>query len=136
MPRSRGVSSNRAVLERLKDGARSVRRDTHALYLAAHDPRVPWYVKAFAIAVAVYALSPIDLIPDFIPVLGLLDEAILLPLALLLAVRLIPADIMAEHRAAASVAIERPSSKAGAIVVGVIWLILAAFAGMLVYRWM
>jgi uncharacterized membrane protein YkvA (DUF1232 family) len=122
------------MLGRLKDWARSVRRDTHALYLAAYDPRMPWYVKAFAIGVAVYALSPVDLIPDFIPVLGLLDEAILLPLALLLAVRLIPADIMAEHRAAATAAITRPASKGGAVIVVAIWLILAGLCGMLVYR--
>lgn len=123
------------MLERLKDWARQVRRDTYALYLAANDHRVPWYVKALANAVAVYALSPIDLIPDFIPVLGLLDEAILLPLALLLVVRLVPAEVMAEHRAAASIAIEQPSSKTGAIVVGVIWLLLAVLTGWLLYRW-
>jgi uncharacterized membrane protein YkvA (DUF1232 family) len=69
--------------------------------LAARDPRVPWYAKLFAAAIAAYALSPIDLIPDFIPVLGYLDEVILLPLAIMLAIRMIPADVMVEHRAAA-----------------------------------
>jgi uncharacterized membrane protein YkvA (DUF1232 family) len=122
------------MLARLKDWARSIRRDTHALYLAAYDPRVPWYVKAFAIGVAVYALSPIDLIPDFIPVLGLLDEAILLPLALLLAVRLIPANVMAEHRTAAAAAVARPACQGGAVVVAAMWLILAGLCGMFVYR--
>lgn len=122
------------MLARLRAWALSIRRDTHALYLAAFDSRVPWYVKAFAIAVAVYAVSPIDLIPDFIPVLGLLDEAIILPLAMLLAVRLIPADIMVEHRAAASIAIERPASRAGAVVIVAIWLALAAAMGLAVYR--
>ena len=82
--------------------ARSVRQDVHALYLAARDPRVPWYVKAIAIGVVAYALSPIDLIPDFIPVLGLLDDAILVPLAIKAMVRLIPPEIMDEHRAAAA----------------------------------
>ncbi len=103
----------------------SIKRDVHALYLAAHDPRVPWYVKAIAIAVAVYALSPIDLIPDFIPVLGLLDEAILVPLAIKAMVRLIPPAIMDEHRAAAAAA-QRRSSSAGAAIVVAIWIAAAA----------
>jgi len=121
---------------RLTAWAQGIRRDTHALYLAVHDPRVPWYVKAFALGVAVYALSPIDLIPDFIPVLGLLDEAILLPLALLLAVRLIPADVMAEHRAAAAAAMARPVIRAGAALVIAAWVMLAALAAWLAWRWL
>jgi uncharacterized membrane protein YkvA (DUF1232 family) len=91
--------------------ARSIRRDAHALYLACRDPRVPWHVKALAVAIATYALSPIDLIPDFIPVLGYLDELILLPLGIALVVKLIPPDIMAQHRAAAAAAQERPVSR-------------------------
>ena len=83
---------------RLKEWARAIKRDVHALYLAGRDPRVPWYVKALAIAVAAYALSPIDLIPDFIPVLGYLDDLVLIPLGILLVVWLIPPGIMAEHR--------------------------------------
>ena len=78
--------------------ARTLTRDVHALYLAGRDPRVPWYAKALAIAVAGYALSPIDLIPDFIPLLGYLDDLILVPAGILLVIRLIPPDIMAEHR--------------------------------------
>ncbi|MBM3538259.1 MAG: DUF1232 domain-containing protein [Alphaproteobacteria bacterium] len=113
------------VVARLRLWAGSIRRDVHALYLAAHDPRVPWYVKAIAIVVAVYALSPIDLIPDFIPVLGLLDEAILLPLAIKAMVYLIPPEIMAEHRATA-VAAERRSSRAGAAIVIGLWVAFAA----------
>ena len=85
------------MLRRIKEWT-----DVHALWLAAHDPRTPWYAKVFALAIAAYALSPIDLIPDFIPVLGYLDDVILLPLAILLAVRLVPPDLMAEHRAAAA----------------------------------
>ena len=88
--------------ERLRVWARGITRDVHALYLAARDPRVPWYAKAAAIAVAAYALSPIDLIPDFIPVLGYLDDLIIVPLGILLAVRLVPEDLMAEFRASAS----------------------------------
>ena len=86
----------------------------HALYLAARDPRVPWYAKAVALAVAAYAFSPIDLIPDFIPVIGYLDDLIIVPLGILLAVRLIPADVLAEHRSAASEAAERPTSRTAA----------------------
>src|SRR6188508_624785 len=95
---------------RLKGWARSVRRDAHAVYLAARDPRTPWYAKALAVCVAGYALSPIDLIPDFIPVLGYLDDAIIVPLGILAVVKLIPADVMADNRAAAAVAAERPAS--------------------------
>src|SRR6476469_7633310 len=95
----------------LKDWARAIKRDVHAIYLASRDPRVPWYAKALALAVAGYALSPIDLIPDFIPVLGLLDDAILVPLCILLVIRLIPPDVMAEHRMLAAAAADRPVSR-------------------------
>ncbi len=111
--------------KRLLRWARAIKQDVHALYLAAHDPRVPWYVKAIAVVVALYALSPIDLIPDFIPVLGLLDEAILLPLAIKLMVRLIPPEIMAEHRATAAASHHR-TSRAGAAIVIMIWIGAAA----------
>src|SRR3954452_20245450 len=96
------------MLRQIKDWARAIRRDVHALWLAARDPRTPWYAKAFALAIAAYALSPIDLIPDFIPVIGYLDEMILLPLAIMLATRLVPPDLMAEHRAAATRAQGKP----------------------------
>ena len=110
---------------RLKDWARAVRRDVHALWLAARDPRTPWYARAFALAIAAYALSPIDLIPDFVPVLGYLDEVILLPPAILLAVRLLPPELMAEHRAAAARAAAKPVSRAGAAVIVGLWLAAA-----------
>jgi uncharacterized membrane protein YkvA (DUF1232 family) len=122
-------------MTRLRDWARAIKRDVHAVYLASRDPRVPWYAKALGVCIAAYALSPIDLIPDFIPVLGYLDDAILLPLGILLVVRMIPPDVMAEHRAAAASAAERPQSVAGAIFVVAIWLALTAVAGWLVYRW-
>src|SRR5690242_21901693 len=82
--------------------ARSIKRDAHALYLAAGDPRVPWYAKAVAVSVAAYALSPIDLIPDFVPVLGYLDDVVIVPVGILLAVRLVPPDLMTEFRTAAT----------------------------------
>ena len=111
--------------KRIKDWARAIRRDVHALWLAGRDPRVPWYAKAFALLIAAYALSPIDLIPDFVPVLGYLDEVILLPPAILLAVRLVPPELMAEHRAAAALAERRPVSRAGAAMVVGLWLLVA-----------
>ena len=117
------------VIARLLLWAGAIRQDVHALYLAARDPRVPWYVKAIAVAVAAYALSPIDLIPDFIPVLGLLDEAILVPLAIKAMVRLTPPEIMAEHRAAAA-ARQHGASRAGAAIVVALW---AAGAALLVW---
>ena len=83
-----------------------------ALWLAARDPRVPWYAKAVAGAVAAYALSPVDLIPDFIPVLGYMDELVILPLGIMLAVRLVPTALMAEFRAEAMRATSRPAAPA------------------------
>lgn len=117
---------------RLREWARRIKQDVHALYLASIDPRVPWYAKLLAIAVTGYALSPIDLIPDFIPVLGYLDDVIIVPLGILLAVRLVPPDIMAEHRATA--AQERPVSRTAGIVIGGIWLAAAGISGWLAYR--
>ena len=123
-----GAVTTRTFTQRLRDWARGIKRDVTALYFAARDPRVPWYAKAVALAVAAYALSPIDLIPDFIPVLGYLDDVIIVPLGILLAVRLIPADILAEHRAAASEAGQRPTSRAAAAVIIAIWIGLALVA--------
>jgi uncharacterized membrane protein YkvA (DUF1232 family) len=105
----------------LRFWARLVLRDGLALYIAARDPRTPWFAKLLALLVAAYALSPIDLIPDAIPVLGFLDELILLPIAIALIARLIPAEIMAESRAAAQAMVEKPRSKAGAAIIIGIW---------------
>jgi uncharacterized membrane protein YkvA (DUF1232 family) len=119
--------------DRLKDWAQTIKRDVHALYLASRDPRVPWYAKALAVGVAAYALSPIDLIPDFIPVLGYLDDVIILPLGILLVVRMIPPEIMAEHRALVLAASERPVSRMAAAVIALIWALSIALAGWLAY---
>jgi uncharacterized membrane protein YkvA (DUF1232 family) len=113
------------MLERTKQWARNIKRDVLALWIAARDPRVPWTVKALAMAIAAYALSPIDLIPDFIPVLGYLDELILLPLAILLVVKLIPAPLMAEFRAEAERRASRPRSTSAAAVIVALWLTAA-----------
>jgi uncharacterized membrane protein YkvA (DUF1232 family) len=115
--------------EQIRAWAHRIRRDVHALYLAALDPRVPWYAKAVAIVVTAYALSPIDLIPDFIPVLGYLDDLVIVPLGILLAVKLIPAAIMAEHRAAAvRLDRERRLGNVGAGIVVALWLLGLAMA--------
>jgi uncharacterized membrane protein YkvA (DUF1232 family) len=119
---------------RLREWARAIRLDVHAVYLASRDPRVPWYAKAVALCVAAYALSPIDLIPDFIPVLGYLDDLILLPLGIMLVISLVPPGIMAEHRTTAAMAQMQPRSVAGAIFVVAVWLAITAFAGWLAYR--
>jgi uncharacterized membrane protein YkvA (DUF1232 family) len=122
------------MFKRAKQWARAVKRDVHALYLAGRDPRVPWYAKALALLVAGYALSPIDLIPDFVPVVGYLDDVILVPLGIVLVVKLIPPGIMAEHRALAAAAQDRPVSRVAAVIIAVIWLACAALAGWLCYR--
>jgi uncharacterized membrane protein YkvA (DUF1232 family) len=115
------------VLARLKDWAKLLRRDVVALWLAARDPRVPFWIKMLAALVAAYALSPIDLIPDFIPVLGYLDEIILLPLAILGLVKLIDPAIMAEHRAAALKIAEKPASRSGGLLIVLIWIATAGW---------
>lgn len=97
-----------------------------ALWIAARDPRTPWYAKALAASVAAYALSPIDLIPDFVPVLGYLDDIVIVPLGILLAVRLVPGELMAEFRAEAERRVERPRSIAGALGIVALWLAAAA----------
>lgn len=109
-------------LQQAKTWARSIKRDIVALWIAARDQRVPWYAKLAAGCVAAYALSPIDLIPDFIPVLGYLDDIILVPLGIMLAVRLIPAALMAEFRATAAARVSRPMSRIAAAVVILVWL--------------
>jgi uncharacterized membrane protein YkvA (DUF1232 family) len=116
---------SRGLFDRVRAWAGLVRRDVVALFHAARDPRVPWYAKAVAAAVAAYALSPIDLIPDFVPVLGYLDDLVIVPLGIYVAVRLIPPEIMAEHRRA--VVGEAPASRAGAIGIIVVWIAGAAF---------
>jgi uncharacterized membrane protein YkvA (DUF1232 family) len=106
--------------------AANARRDVVALWIAARDPRVPWYAKAVAAAVVAYALSPIDLVPDFVPVLGYLDDLIIVPVGIVLAIRLIPDDLVAEFRAEAARR-ERPTSRAGIALVLAIWAAAAGF---------
>lgn len=122
------------MLARLKQWAKTIKRDAHALYLASRDPRVPWYAKALAVFIAAYALSPIDFIPDFIPVLGFLDDALLLPLGIWLALKFIPPEIMAEHRGTAEASANAPVSRSAAIVIVTLWVIAIAAAAWIGYR--
>ena len=120
-------------MSRAKTWAGALRRDAHAIYLASRDPRLPWTVKLLAIAVAGYALSPIDLIPDFIPVLGVLDDLIIVPLGIWLVIALIPEDLMREYRAMASAAAQPAVSKAAAIIIVAVWISGAALLGWMTF---
>ena len=104
---------------------KNLRIEAHAAWLAARDPRCPWHARALGLVIAAYALSPIDLIPDFIPVLGLLDDAILIPAGLWLFTRMLPEGLLDEHRAAAAAAAERPGSAWGAAIVVAVWILTA-----------
>ena len=114
---------------RLADWAHALKRESLALYYAARDPRTPWYAKIIAGAIVAYALSPIDLIPDFIPVLGYLDELLLLPLGIWLALRLVPATVLADARRRAETTLERPTSRVAAVVIVLIWITGAIVLG-------
>ncbi len=107
-----------------------LQREVYALYLAYRDPRTPWYGKAFAALVVAYAFSPIDLIPDPIPILGYLDDLVLVPLGVVIALRLIPAEVMSDSRARAEELLRagKPVSWVGALIIGAIWIGLAGLA--------
>lgn len=118
------------ILDAWKRRARALQAETYALYLAYRDPRTPWYAKAFAALVVGYAFSPVDLIPDFVPLLGYVDDLVLVPVGVALALKLIPAPVMAEARLRAQEALQegRPVSRTAAAVIVLIWLGLAAAA--------
>lgn len=124
------------LLANLRQRARALKAETLALSLAARDPRVPWYAKLLAVAVVAYALSPIDVIPDFVPVLGYLDDLLIVPLGIALVLRLVPPKVLEEcrARARAELAVGRGVGWAGAAVIVVLWLLSALFAGWLAYR--
>jgi uncharacterized membrane protein YkvA (DUF1232 family) len=124
------------MLARWKDRARKLKREVYALYLAYRDPRVPRHARIFAGCVVIYALSPLDLIPDFIPVVGYLDDLVLVPLGIALALRMIPADVMADCRVEAQRLIEqgKPVSRVGAALMIGIWLLTAALIVWLIVR--
>ena len=118
------------MISKLKDRARQLKAEVFALYLAGRHRKTPWYAKLLIVAIVAYALSPIDLIPDFIPVLGLLDEIILLPLGIALVLKMVPVDVMSECRARA-LAQPPNGSRAGRIAAAFIvllWFTLAVLA--------
>jgi uncharacterized membrane protein YkvA (DUF1232 family) len=132
------VDDRSGLAAKLRGWARRIKADALSLWYAARHPRTPMVAKALAICLVVYAFSPIDLIPDFIPVLGLLDDALILPLGILLVVRLVPQDVLDECRASAQAHLERggtePTSRAGVIAIVAIWIGLAILAVMLLKR--
>jgi uncharacterized membrane protein YkvA (DUF1232 family) len=116
--------------------ARRLKTETYALYLAYKDKRTPWYARLFAACVIGYAFSPIDLIPDMIPVLGYLDDLVLIPLGVALALKMIPPEVMADCReqAQAAMAEGKPVSRVAAVAIVAIWLLLAALVAVLGVR--
>jgi uncharacterized membrane protein YkvA (DUF1232 family) len=109
-----------------KQRVRQLKQETSAICLACKDPRMPWYVRVFAGFVVAYAFSPIDLIPDVIPILGYLDDLVLVPLGIILVLKMIPSEVLEECRAQAEVVMAegKPKSKIAAIVIVAIWLVL------------
>jgi uncharacterized membrane protein YkvA (DUF1232 family) len=130
------VLAPRDTLARWRTWARSLKREVYAVALAQRDPRVPWYARVCAVCVVAYAFSPIDLIPDPIPILGYLDDLIIVPLGIALAVRLIPPAVLAEYRVEAErmMAEGRPRNWIGAAFIVALWVLLAAIGVALTYR--
>lgn len=123
-------------MRRLKDWARRLKRDVVALWIAARDPRTPTSPRIVAATIAAYALSPIDLIPDFIPVIGYLDDLILIPLGIALAIRLIPSDLMSEYREEAARRESRPASRRAAVLIVGVWILAAIATAWFAYRFL
>ena len=116
-------------LQKLKQQAKRLKTELYALYLACHDPRVPWYARALAICVVGYAFSPIDLIPDFIPILGYLDDLIIVPLGIMLVVKMIPPAVMVECRvkAQSGTLANKPKNWIAAGIILIVWVLFAVF---------
>jgi uncharacterized membrane protein YkvA (DUF1232 family) len=116
-------------LQKLKQQAKQLKTELYALYLACRDPRVPWYARAFIICVVGYAFSPIDLIPDFIPILGYLDDLIIIPLGIVLVLKMIPPAVMVECRIKVQSATPRhkPNNWIAAGIILIIWALFAVF---------
>ena len=121
-------------IRRLESWARGIKVEVYALYLAYRDPRVPWYARVFAAVVVGYAFSPIDLIPDVVPVLGYLDDLIVVPLGVALAIKMIPPHVLAECREKAREAKDRPVNRVAAVVIVIVWIALAVLAVRIVAR--
>ena len=125
-----------ALLAELKQRARHLKAETFALYLAARDPRTPWYAKLLVAGIVAYAFSPIDLIPDFVPVLGYLDDLVLIPMGIALAIKLVPHQVLADCRARAQQTIQngKPVSRVAGAVIAAIWVVLAALCIVWAYK--
>ncbi|MCQ0986201.1 YkvA family protein [Jiella marina] len=121
--------------DRLRNWARALRRDGRALWIVARDPRTPRIAKLLAVVIAAYALSPIDLIPDFIPVLGLLDDLLILPLGIFLVVKLVPAELMKECRRSTDTLSDRAVGRAGMVLVVALWSFGLLTMGFWGWRW-
>ena len=124
------------MLDKWKQKARELKKETYALYLACRHPQTPLFAKIVAACVVGYAFSPIDLIPDFIPVLGLLDDLILIPLGIALVIRLIPPGVFEESRqkASAEMASGKPTNRLAAAIIVIVWISLAVLAGYFVFK--
>jgi len=124
-------------IERIKDKARELKRETYALALAYRHPKTPWYAKVFAAVVVAYAFSPIDLVPDFIPILGYLDDLILVPLGITLAMKMIPRDVLDEARERVDEEFKdgKPRNWAASAVILLIWLSIFTWVILKVVRW-
>ena len=130
------ILSELRTIERWKQKSRRLKIEVYALYLAYRDPRVPWYAKAFVALVVGYALSPIDLIPDFIPVLGYLDDLVLIPLGVAVALKMIPEKVMEDCRIRSKEVMskKKPINRVAAVVIICIWLMLIVMTIALVVR--
>ena len=123
------------MLERLKSRARALKDEAFAIYVAAKDPRTPWYAKALIFFVLAHTFSPIDLIPDFIPILGYLDDLIITPLGIALAVRLIPPEVMQEARSAVtSRSVDRGIGKIGMVIILLVWILAIIWGASIILR--
>ncbi len=119
----------RSIIKKWQQRARDLKHETYALFLAYKDPRTPWYAKVFTGLVVAYAFSPIDLIPDFIPVLGYLDDLLLVPMGISVAIKMIPTNVLAEARTRAQLELDQsqPVSWIAAVIIGLIWLSVLIF---------
>jgi uncharacterized membrane protein YkvA (DUF1232 family) len=117
------------MLDRLKARARGLKKEVFAVYLAARDPRTPWYAKGLVLLIVAYTLSPVDLIPDFIPVLGYLDDLIIVPGGIWLAIRMIPPDVLAEaHNTAEAGGVDQSVARFGVGITVLLWLVVLIFS--------
>jgi len=112
------------MLEKLKSHARALKKEVAVIYMAAKDPRTPWYAKGIAFVTIAYALSPVDLIPDFIPILGYLDDLVIVPAGIALAMRMIPPEVLAEARGqVAGSGLERSVGYVGMLMIIMVWIV-------------